>query len=158
MRVTSNGKIKHRVLAVSIAAIFGGASVTALADMEGLIETLRDKGVLTDEEYEQMSAEARAEREEQEAAIANASQSVGTRGSYKEGFSWDAGDGESSIQIAGRIQFDYRHFDNNATPSTFDIRRAYLGVKGKLYKNWTYELTQDFANNRLEYALSLIHI
>ena len=151
MQVPLNGKIKHCVLVASIAAIFSGATVPALADMERLIETLHEKGVLSDEEYEEMSTEARAEREEQEAANAEIIESVGTRGRYKEGFAWDSSDGEESIQIAGRIQFDYRDFDNNATANTFDIRRAYLGIKGRL-NNWTYELTQDFANSRLEYA------
>jgi phosphate-selective porin OprO/OprP len=151
MQVPFDGRIRKRVIAGSIAAFFGGASVPVLADMESLIEKLHDKGVLNDEEYEEMSAEARAERIEREASVAEAQESVGTRGSYAEGFAWDSADGEQSIQIAGRIQFDYRHFDNNATPSGFDIRRAYLGVKGRLNR-WTYELTQDFANDRLEYA------
>ncbi len=150
MQIPINSRIGKRVLVAAVAAFFCGV-VPALADTEALIETLHDKGVLSDEEYEELSAEARAERSKREAAIAKANESVGTRGSYKEGFSWDSSDGEQSIQIAGRVQFDYRQFDNNATPSTFDIRRAYLGVKGRL-NNWTYELTQDFANNRLEYA------
>ena len=68
MQAPLNGKIKQRVIAASIASIFGGASVPALADMEGLIDKLHEKGVLSDEEYEEMSAEARTEREEQEAA------------------------------------------------------------------------------------------
>lgn len=152
MQFSINAKFRKRAHAATVAALLGGASVPALADMEGLLDKLHEKGVLSDEEYEEMSAEASAERREQAAAVAKASESVVTRGSYKEGFAWDSSDGEQSIQIAGRIQFDYRDFDNNATPNTFDIRRAYLGVKGRLYENWTYELTQDFANNRLEYA------
>ncbi len=151
MQVPINEKLKQCVIAASIAAMFGGVSMSVHAEsnMENLIEKLHDRGVLTDDEFEEMSEQARVDREAEEAA---ADESVSALGSYADGFSWSSGDGGSRIAVAGRIQFDYRAFDNNGTPNTFDIRRAYLGVKGQLYKNWTYELTGDFANDTLEYA------
>jgi phosphate-selective porin len=66
-------------------------------------------------------------------------------------FSWESGDKQHSISLSGRVHADFRSFDidstNANTADTFDIRRAYLGVSGKLYNNWTFEVTSDVANS-----------
>jgi phosphate-selective porin OprO and OprP len=140
MQVPFNEKVKNRVLAASIAAIFGGGSVPALADTEALVDKLHEKGVLTDEEYEQMSAEAKAENADK------------LTGSYKGGFKWATADGKHSIQLRGRVQLDYRSFDNQTPADGFDIRRVYFGVQGKLYEDWTYVVVANLDNGDLEYA------
>jgi phosphate-selective porin OprO/OprP len=147
-----NAELKKRVLAAAIAALFGGVSVPALADMEGLIEKLHDKGVLSDEEYEEMSTEAKAERREEAEAAAKASDPNKLSGSFKEGFKWASKDGKNSIQLAGRVQLDYRSFDNPTPADGFDIRRVYFGVKGKLHNDWTFEVTSNLDGGDLEYA------
>jgi hypothetical protein len=52
---------KRLILAVAIAAI-GAVSTPASADMETLLDKLHEKGVLSDEDYQQMRTEARADR------------------------------------------------------------------------------------------------
>ncbi|MEO8157309.1 MAG: putative porin [Betaproteobacteria bacterium] len=54
---------KRLILAAAIAGLFGAAP--AFADMETLLDKLHEKGVLSDEDYQQMSTEARAERRTQ---------------------------------------------------------------------------------------------
>jgi phosphate-selective porin OprO/OprP len=156
---------KRLILAASIAALFCGFSAPALADMETLLDKLRDKGVLTEEEYQEMRTEVRAERreaalrkaqEEEKAAKKAEGAAAALNGNFKDGFIFESGDKANSIQVTGRVHADYRSFDVNSTNANtangFDIRRAYLGVQGKLYSDWTYEGTIDIANNTLEYA------
>lgn len=55
--------------------------------------------------------------------------------------------------IRARIHMDYGFFNggkNFTTDATdgFQVRRAFLGVAGKVYTDWTYEFTANFADNR----------
>ena len=157
---------KRLILAASVAALFCGLSAPAFsADTETLIEKLREKGVLSEEEYQEMRTEARAERRAQALKEANETEKAAKKaesapseltGRFKDGFSWESGDKQHSISLSGRVHADFRSFDihstNANTADTFDIRRAYLGVSGKLYNDWTFEVTSDVANNTLEYA------
>jgi phosphate-selective porin OprO/OprP len=156
---------KRLILAASIAAICGGTAAPAMADMETLLDKLRAKGVLTEEEYQEMRTDVRTERRaaalkkaQEEEAAAKKAESAGASlgGKFSDGFTWESGDKQNSIQVTGRVHADYRAFDidstNANTANGFDIRRAYLGVQGKLYGDWTYEATADIANNTLEYA------
>ncbi|MGQ0578324.1 MAG: OprO/OprP family phosphate-selective porin [Betaproteobacteria bacterium] len=158
--------LMHFMLAASVVALFCGLSNPAFsADTETLIEKLHEKGVLSDEEYQEMRTEARAERRAQALREANEAEKAAKKaesapselnGRFKDGFSWESGDKQHSISLSGRIHADYRSFDidstNANTADTFDIRRAYLGVSGKLYNDWTFEVTSDVANSTLEYA------
>jgi phosphate-selective porin OprO and OprP len=63
-------------------------------------------------------------------------------------------DGKHSISLNGRLHADYRNFDYNesnkgantgAASDTFDIRRARIGLKGKLYENYEFEVSADLA-------------
>ncbi len=154
------------VLAASIAVLFwGGFAPAYSADSEALIDKLREKGVLSEEEYQEMRTEARAERRAQALKEAQESEKAAKKaesapseltGRFKDGFSWESGDKQHSIALSGRIHADFRSFDidstNANTADTFDIRRAYLGVSGKLYSDWTFEATSDIANGTLEYG------
>jgi phosphate-selective porin OprO/OprP len=112
-----------------------------------------------------MRTEARAERRAQALKEANEAEKAAKKadsapseltGRFKDGFSWESGDKQHSISLSGRVHADFRSFDidstNSNTADTFDIRRAYLGVSGKLYNDWSFEATSDIANGTLEYA------
>ncbi len=152
MLVPINIKFRKRVLASAMAALFSGAATPALADMQSLVEKLYEKGVLTGEEYQEMNAQARAGRRAQAQAAAKANDPNKITDSFKDGFKWTSKDGKNSIQLAGRVQLDYRSFDNPTPADGFDIRRAYFGVKGKLYEDWTFEVTSNLDGGDLEYA------
>ena len=125
---------KKLVLAASFSVMFGGAAAPALADT--LTDKLCDKGVLSEAECNEL-------READGARMSS---------SFKDGFKWKSNDGQHEIQLAGRVQLDYRSFDHEGTAETFDIRRAYLGVKGKMYKNWSFEVTSNLDGGALEYG------
>lgn len=145
---------KRLLIAASIAAAFSGASfgVQAADSMDVLLEKLRGKGVISDSEY----SEFQTLREDDQKAASGKSDPAELKGKFKDGFTFESGDKEHSISIAGRVHADYRSFSEDSTngnsADTFDIRRAYLGVSGKLYKDWSFEVTSDVAASTLEYA------
>ena len=53
------------ILAAAIAGLIGGPITPAFADTETLLDKLHEKGVLSDEEYQEMRTEARADRRAQ---------------------------------------------------------------------------------------------
>lgn len=169
MEVTAKTS-RRLILAATIASLFATVATPALADVETLVDKLHDKGVLSDEEYQEMRTEARAERRAQALKEANEQEKSAKKaesapseltGRFKDGFTWESGDKENSISLIGRIHADYRRFNvdsgsvtgaNANSANTFDVRRAYLGVTGKLYNDWTWELTTDLAADTIEYA------
>ena len=56
---------KRLILATAIAGLFGTIATPALADMETLLDKLHEKGVLSDDDYQEMRTEARADRRAQ---------------------------------------------------------------------------------------------
>jgi phosphate-selective porin OprO/OprP len=130
-----------------------------------LLQRLKDKGMLSDEEYAALKAardeerlEQRAERrrealraaqeeEKQEKAKEEAKSTL--TGRFRDGFTFESGDKQHAISLTGRVQADYRTFSEDSTNAnsadTFDIRRAYLGLSGRVYQDWTFEVNADFA-------------
>jgi phosphate-selective porin OprO and OprP len=151
---------KRLVLAASVAVLFCGVSAPARAvDMEDLVEKLREKGVLSEEEYQEMRTDVRAEKrkaaleravEEEHAAKKKESAATELTGRFKEGFTWESGDKQNSISVSGRVHADFRSFSEDSTNAnsadTFDVRRAYLGISGKLYGDWGYTVNADFGS------------
>ena len=148
---------KRLALAASIAALFCGFSAPAFsADTETLLDKLREKGVLTEEEYQEMRTEARTERRTRALKEASEEEKRGKKaesaaseltGKFKDGFLFESGDGRHAFSVNGRIQGDYRAFEKSTVANTFDVRRAYLGAKGKVYDDITFNVTGDFAQS-----------
>lgn len=149
---------------LSCALLVQGTSALAQSNeaMDDLLERLKTKGVLTDDEYNEMRQarddeikELRADRrkralrealdtetkeKQREAAPSQ------TQGRFREGFTWESGDRSSSLSISGRAHADYRNFSPDVVAAdTFDMRRAYLTVTGKMYDYITFDVTGDFA-------------
>ena len=58
----STAKTSRRLILAVALAVLGAASAPASADMETLLDKLHEKGVLSDDDYQQMRTEARADR------------------------------------------------------------------------------------------------
>jgi phosphate-selective porin OprO/OprP len=162
----ATAKTRRLVLAAALATAFGSLPAAALsADMETILEKMHEKGLLTDQEYEEMRSQAREDRRkqalkeataEEKAAKAKEEEPATLKGRFSDGFTLESGDKQHSISLSGRIHADYRSFSEDSTNAnsadTFDVRRAYFGASGKLYNDWTFEVTSDVANSSLEYA------
>lgn len=154
---------KRLTLAASIAALFCGFSMSALAvDMEDIVEKLHDKGVISEEEYQEMRTEARAEKrkealdaalEEEQKAKAKDLPKV----SPGPGLRVESADGQHSIAVVGRLHFDYRDLpdgygefndrDSASLGDGFEIRRARIGVNGKMFNDITYEVVTNLVGS-----------
>lgn len=77
---------------------------------------------------------------------------------FKDGFTLESGDGNTSLSISGRLHADYRNFNNNfsndtaAVPTnsakdtdTFDVRRARIEIKGKYREKFDFLISTDLA-------------
>ncbi len=146
------------ILTVAISAAFGlGFAPIAQADaLDNLIEKLKEKGVISEDEYEEVievregeRAVARKRRQEESEKNTKAEDRAKTEmvGNFSDGIRWESADKKNSIGLNGRMQLDYRNFsgDDNLIANTFDIRRAYLTVGGKFWEYYTFDLTADFA-------------
>lgn len=147
-----NFKLRGLVAAALAGSFLVGFSGNSMADStDDILNALIAKGVLTEEEGALLMKGRTGEKEAAEAKKAN---SVSAK--FKDGISFESGNGDNKMSINGRIQLDYRNFDwnegdstntNDKGADTFDIRRAYLGAKGTFAKYYDFEVTADFAQS-----------
>jgi len=126
--------------------------------METILEKMHEKGLLTDEEYQEMRSQAREDRRkeslrqavaEEKAAKAKEARKV----SVGPGLRAESYDGQHSVGLTGRLHFDYRDRDNEFVESNdrdsaslsngFEIRRARIGVTGRMFGNIGYEVVTN---------------
>ncbi len=64
-----------------------------------------------------------------------------------DGFGFKSADGKNAITLNGRVQAEYRTYgkSNVQNADTFDLRRAYLTLQGKVYGDYDFKITGDFA-------------
>jgi phosphate-selective porin OprO/OprP len=151
----------------------GSAQAQQSSIFDDLLLKLKDKGVLTEDEYESLKAardeersEQRAERRQQALKQAQAAEKeekakeeakTGLLGKFNNGFTWETADKKNSITVSGRVQLDYRAFSpegatgtpaqsGTTTTNGFDVRRAYLGLQGRVWEYYTFDVTGNFAS------------
>jgi phosphate-selective porin OprO and OprP len=139
-----NFKLRTAVAAVTGVAMFGLAGIAKADSTDDLLKKLRDKGVLSEQEFDEFNSTRDTEKAKKTSEI---------KASFKDGISWQSGDGSTKMSVNGRIQADYRNFDTPGqtssanTADTWDIRRAYLGAKGTFYNSINWEVTTDLASS-----------
>ncbi len=121
--------------------------------MTDLLDVLKEKGILTQEEYDRVMARQKVKRESAREEIKfraaeaakeeiKAATKDDVKGGFRDGFTFESPDKRHSIALRGRAELDYRQFggDDGANADTFDLRRAYFSMEGKLYDNYEYRL------------------
>lgn len=122
--------IKKITLALATAGI---VSIPVYADTtDDLINALTTKGVLTEEEGKLLAKNAEKQNKNT------------TKIKNGPGLEIQSADGKNKIKLTGRVQLDTRSFDHDNDADTFDIRRAYLGVEGKVAQYYEYKLVGSF--------------
>ncbi len=126
------------------ALAFGLASTAPAVraqDSGALLNVLVRKGVLTDQEAENIRAELAAESHEAVTATVSGGKST------------------KAIAITGRLQVQYAGLgtepdsgDSPASTNHFFLRRVYFGVKTTLNANWSADLNYDFAGSSFDKA------
>lgn len=156
----NSSPIYARTLLIGLAAAcsIGAFQVPAQADaIDSLIEKLKAKGVLSEDEYQEFKdaregekAVARQRRKEanEEMTAKEETKKTGVQGWVRDGITFESADKKNSVTLNGRIHADYRTYagPDVVGADTFDVRRAYLGVTGRLGEYYTYDITGDFAS------------
>lgn len=142
-----NTKLHNIVLSALAVTSLLSFSTNVLADStDDIINALIAKGVLTEDE----GALLQKGREQEKEAKSHKPELK-----FKDGMTIETADGKHSISLNGRLHADYRNFtgysESNKGANTagvadgFDIRRARIGLKGKLYENYEFEVSADLA-------------
>lgn len=132
-------KLRGVIAAVSGALLLG--AMPAMADStDDIINALISKGVLTEEEGALLMKGRAGEKE-----AAEKKKESEVKASFKDGISFKSGDGQHKVSFNGRIQLDYRDYGNDDAQNadTFDIRRAYMTMKGTFYDTYDFEVTAN---------------
>ncbi|MEO8419161.1 MAG: porin [Methylophilaceae bacterium] len=129
------------VMAAVSGALLMGIGANAMADSsDDLLQALIAKGVLTEEEGAQLLKGREVEKQSKSSEI---------KAKFKDGIMFESADGQHSMAVEGRAHFDYHNFSGyseSSNPATsniadnFEFRRARIGVKGKFYNDYTYEI------------------
>ena len=136
---------KKLAVAVSGAVLLMAGQFAVADSTTDIVDALVSKGVLTEEEGKLITKGHKSKTD--------ITPVVKTKDNA---LSLETADGKSSIQVNGRVHFDYRSFDypgNNqsaalaAGSDTFDMRRARIGVKGKLGNYYSGEIVINTVGN-----------
>ena len=138
------------------------ANVQSSSSFLKLIETLRDNKTLTEAQYQALKQHATVEEKSHTDSAANntSDDDVDSRinddidNNVELALETEGGvklatyDGQYAFELSGRLMYDLTVFneDLNAIGNGANLRRAYLGVEGKIDYDWGYELTIDFAD------------
>lgn len=155
--------LKNTLLFLALSAALT-VSAKSHADSEELLDILKNKGVLTDDQYQELRQESREKRrvEALEKATVKDEREKSRQNftaKFKDGLTLENADGSNSISIGGRLHTDYRSFSgsygsesagvptNSANQSdTFDVRRARIELKGKFQDRYEFLVSADLAS------------
>ena len=145
-------KMRGVVAAVAGALMFGFGANAMADSTDDILNALIAKGVLTEEEGALLTKGREGEK---------AGKAKMPKVSEKDGaFTLESGNGNNSVQLTGRMHLDYRasdvddlsssdayaktDVDSKSLADQFELRRARLGIKGKLAKYFGYEIVGNF--------------
>ena len=145
-------KLKFPLLKCAMFCCTTALSFPALSSddaMMDLLKVLRDKGTISEQDYQMLENAAK-----QEAATA------ATAAKQDKGLVLDSGssalklksaDGNFKFQVGGRVMVDAAYYDEDKTElgSGAELRRARLFAKGVVYHDWFYKAQVDFAGNEV---------
>jgi len=137
---------KRLILATAIAGLFGASAAPALADTEILLDKLHEKGVITDDEYQQMRTEARAERRSQ--ALRDAQEQEKAQHPPADTGKFKVADAVKSVELFGDLRLRYEdRIATSPTDTNYDRQRwryaLRLGVRGDVADDFFYGLRLD---------------
>ena len=140
--------MNNKIITGAVSAVVLSLSGMVYADTtEDLVNALVTKGVLTEEEGALLS-----KGHDKKKANTPVVKNKGGK------FSIQSADGKNEIALTGRMHFDYRNSDlddgdfgnsdaddydvdtKSTSPSEFEMRRARIGIKGKLDGIWKYDV------------------
>jgi len=113
--------------------------------MMDLLKVLRDKGTISEQDYQMIEKAAAQES----AAVAEKQNEGLVLDTGSSALKLKSADGNFKFQVGGRVMVDAAYYDEDKTElgSGAEIRRARLFAKGTVYHDWFYKAQVDFAGN-----------
>lgn len=155
--------LKKLSLAIALTFCFGAAQADEYVDT---LNILRDKGILTQKEYDSKLEAYRDKQENQEFNRSRIDKDIRDNNNYRiskandgsvmeNGLGLKSKDGSTTAQFTGRIHMDYRNYSPDyATGQTTDsyqdameMRRGRFGVRGQIARDFKYQLLANFGND-----------
>jgi phosphate-selective porin OprO/OprP len=115
--------------------------------MMELLDVLRDKGTISEQDYQSLKNAA-----SQEAATPPAQSPPGlVLDTGSSALKLQTEDGAFQFQFGGRVMVDAAYYNEDETPlgNGAELRRARLFAKGTVYDDWFYKAQVDFAGNEV---------
>jgi Putative porin len=145
----------RRMAALLGVAFCSGAMQAHAGAVDELIEALKDKGILTDQQYDKLKSERAAEKDEMKKQEAAKPQAPAAAASTSGGDKWKISDQVKSIELFGdlRARAEDRYAKtNSAAPNDkydrFRERYAFrLGLRGDVGEHWFYGLRLETSDN-----------
>ncbi len=147
---------RHRAgMALSAGLLCAALQVPAHANeaVSDLIKTLKEKGVLSNEEYGQIKDTLREVKQSEAEAKRGELKPV-----FKDGIAIESASKDFSLSLTGRVHADYRNYLGNdgMTADTFEMRRARVGAKAKFYDRYEVQVIGEFGAGTA--ALDIAHL
>jgi phosphate-selective porin OprO/OprP len=130
------------------------------------LNILRDKGVLTQKEYDAKVKAYEEKAENKKFAEQRIDKDVSDSVKYRQarandgavtenGLGLKSKDGNTTAQFTGRLHMDYRHYTpdygvgqtTDSYQNLAEVRRARFGVRGQFAKDFKYQLLANFGND-----------
>ena len=103
---------------------------------EKIVEILKERGILKEEEYEELKQLVEKEKEEKATA---------PKVSFKRGFAVETPDENFTLKLSGRLHTDFKAYGSSQPGnSSFYVRRARLCMQGTLYKYFDFKVESEF--------------
>lgn len=103
---------------------------------ERIVEILKERGILKEEEYEELKQLVEKENEEK---------ATTPKVTFKRGFSVETPDENFKLRLSGRLHTDFKAYgSSHPGNSTFYVRRARLCMEGTLYKYFDFKVESEF--------------
>ena len=135
-------------LLIAFAAILSTPVYAADDAMQGLLKVLRDKGSITEDEYDMLMNASHADDEHVTFAKEEIKRIDTTNIVTKDKFTFTSKDGDFEWQPIGRIMADYHIAESDISQIDTEgaFRRARLGMQGKMWGKWIWKLEYDFSS------------
>ena len=136
-------KVKFDILIVLLAFIFSlllpvtkAYAAPEKSVSEKIVEILKERGILKEEEYEELKQLVEKEKEEKATA---------PKVSFKRGFAVETPDENFKLKLSGRLHTDFKAYGSSQPGnSSFYVRRARLCMQGTLYKYFDFKVESEF--------------
>lgn len=126
-------------------------------------KVLRDKGTLSNSDYQVLKNAATSEKQQDEVAekeeikkqVTEATKDTVKVKTGSSGLKVESQDGAFKFQVGGRVMVDTAIYDKDKTSlgSAAEIRRARLFAKGTVYNDWFYKAQIDFASDDVKITI-----